>query len=249
MSWLSRQSRLACHRWTVRVTSKPLLRVWWLVGGLLVLALLISIWNYVDGSSEKDRPASAPPTAAAVVAPPKAPTKTQQSNPEPSAASNEPSTPESLDRSSDHRLRNLILPQVVAWEKQHVKVLRGLASVKAPEASVLFVSLPRADQELKRSIEQTLASSGVATGSLPETRRRLLGDLGVSGKHRVIQFSIHEADADKDVAVVNQTEGPNAITIDPVSGNVTLKADSTELFRLQRGEARQRFRHLFDVSE
>jgi hypothetical protein len=149
----------------------------------------------------------------------------------------------------DNKLRNLVLPQVVAWEKQHVKVLRGLASIKEPQASVLFVSLPPADQELKGSIEQTLASSGITPDRLTETRRRLLADLGVFGKHRVIQFSINEADPDKDVAIVRQTDGPNAVTIDPVSGNVTISSDRTDLFGLQGGETRQRFRHLFDVSE
>jgi hypothetical protein len=113
----------------------------------------------------------------------------------------------------------------------------------------MFVSLPPADQKLKESVEQTLASSGVPSKELEETRRRVLGDLGVSEKHRVIQFAIHEAEADKDVAIVRQTDGPDAVTVDPVSGNLNIVASDTGFFQMKASSARERFRHLFDVSE
>jgi hypothetical protein len=111
-----------------------------MLGGGLLVALLIGLWSYLGRSGDHNSSESSL-AALGSGSVPRTNGQIQPLETHTTPAATKPATSEPTRVSAHKQLHDLILPQVVAWEKEHMKILRGLAFVKQAE-SVCNVRFP-----------------------------------------------------------------------------------------------------------
>lgn len=140
------------------------------------------------------------------------------------------------------RIADIVLPSVKKWEVENVFKLEGINEDLTPGGSTSFLMVPPLGGEVLDTIRDLSNSN--------EVEEQVYKFVGANPfDTRFLRFFVHHSDPQNDEAVIWNAESEDAASVDPISGNVTIKSSSGFRFSSLDDKIKERFGHLYRVED